>query len=92
MSDPAEQQPVDQAAELEAATAQAIEACNGDLLATVKALIVANGLLEQELAEIYAKASHGFLRGRRVPRRKDLSSATASGAEPTPGPRQPGRG
>ena len=66
MSDPAEQQPVDQAAELEAATAQAIEACNGDLLATVKALIVANGLLEQELAEIYAKASHGFLRGRRV--------------------------
>lgn len=71
MADPAEQQPVDEAAELEVATAQAIEACGGDMLATIKALIVANSMLEQELADVFAKASHGFLRGRRVPTRKD---------------------
>ena len=34
--------------------------------ATVIALIVANNMLEQELGEVYAKASKGFLRGRRV--------------------------
>jgi len=32
----------------------------------VHALIVANAMLEQEMAELYAKASHGFLRGRRI--------------------------
>ncbi|QOZ78869.1 hypothetical protein XH83_27775 [Bradyrhizobium sp. CCBAU 53351] len=71
MADPVEQQPVDEAVELEVAAAQAIEACGGDLMQTIKALIVANGMLEQELADVYAKASHGFLRGRRVPKRKD---------------------
>lgn len=75
MADPAEQ-PVDQAAELEVAADQAIEACGGDLRATVVALIVANSMLEQELADVYAKASHGFLRGRRVPRK-------AAAAEPS---------
>ena len=44
---------------------------SGDLRATVIALIVANSMLEQEVADVYAKASHGFLRGRRVPKRKD---------------------
>lgn len=39
------------------------------MLATIKALIVANSMLEQELADVYAKASRGFLRGRRVPRK-----------------------
>lgn len=71
MADPVEQQPVDEAAEMDVAAAQAIEACGGDLMQTIKALIVANGMLEQELADVYAKASHGFLRGRRVPKRKD---------------------
>lgn len=71
MADPVEQQPVDEAAEPEVAAAQAIEACGGDMLATVKAPIVAKGMLEQELADVYAKASHGFLRGRRVQKRKD---------------------
>jgi hypothetical protein len=33
----------------------------------VSALIVANNLLERVLGEVYAKASRGFLRGRRVP-------------------------
>ena len=71
MADPVEQQPVDESDELEIAAAQAIEACGGDLMQTITALIVANGMLEQELADVYAKASHGFLRGRRVPKRKD---------------------
>lgn len=70
MADPVEQQPVDEA-ELEVAAARAIEARGGDLLQTIKALTVANSMLEQELADVYAKASHGFLRGRRVPKRKD---------------------
>ncbi|TWI70422.1 hypothetical protein IQ16_03595 [Bradyrhizobium huanghuaihaiense] len=80
MAAPVEQQPVDEAAELEIAAAQAIEACGGDLVQTIKALIVANGMLEQELSDVYAKASRGFLRGRRVARRKD--SSPAEKAEP----------
>jgi hypothetical protein len=59
----AEQPPVDEAAELEAAVGQAIEACGGDPIAAVRALIVANAMLEREMSELYAKASHGFLRG-----------------------------
>jgi hypothetical protein len=66
MADPAEQPAVDEAADLEAAVGQAIEACGGDPVAAVRALIVANNMLEQELQEVYARASHGFLRGRRV--------------------------
>jgi hypothetical protein len=66
MPEPAPEQPVDAAAELEAAADRAIEACSGDLRATVIALIVANNMLEQELSAVYARASHGFLRGRRV--------------------------
>jgi hypothetical protein len=71
MAEPVEQQPVDEAAELEAAVGQAIEACGGDPVATVRALIVMNSALEQELADVYTKASHGFIRGRRVTRAKD---------------------
>ncbi|MCK1540329.1 hypothetical protein ABIB75_001094 [Bradyrhizobium sp. GM2.2] len=92
MTAPAEQQPaVDEAAELEAAVGQAIEACGGDPVAAVRALIVANSMLEQELAEVYAKASTGYLRGRRVTARKDSAPATGGGAEPIPGsrPRDP---
>lgn len=82
MADPVEQQPVDEAAELEVAAAQAIAACGGDMLATIKVLIVANSMLEQELADVYAKASHGFLRGRRVPRRKDQNGTVKSRKRP----------
>ncbi|MCK1616393.1 hypothetical protein IVA96_06915 [Bradyrhizobium sp. 159] len=72
MAAPVEQQQpvVDEAAELEAAVAQAIEACGGDPVDAVRALIVANAMLERELADVYAKASRGFLRGRRLPKRK----------------------
>jgi hypothetical protein len=70
MAEPVEQQPVvDDAAEPEAAVRQAIEACGGDPVDAVRALIVANSMLERELADVYAKASKGFLRGRRVPKR-----------------------
>lgn len=50
---------------LEIATDRAIAACEGDLRATVQALIVANGLLEAELNDVYAAASKGYARGRR---------------------------
>ncbi|OSJ32570.1 hypothetical protein BSZ19_18645 [Bradyrhizobium japonicum] len=85
MADPAEQQPVDQAAELEAAVREAIEACGGDPVDAVRALIVANAMLEEELADVYAKASHGFLRGRRVQKREISGSA---GAATSPGSRR----
>jgi hypothetical protein len=53
----AERQPDQAEAEsLEAAVAQAIEACDGDLRATIRALLVANEFLEaQNLARIPAR-------------------------------------
>ncbi|MCW2079686.1 UNVERIFIED_ORG: hypothetical protein M2193_001861 [Bradyrhizobium japonicum] len=53
-----DEQPPDTAAELDAAVEHAIEACGGDLLATIRALIVATSMLEEELADVYARASH----------------------------------
>jgi hypothetical protein len=47
---------------LEIATDEAIAVCDGDVRAAVQALIVANGLLEAELRDVYAAA--GFARGR----------------------------
>jgi hypothetical protein len=54
---------------LEIATDEAIAACDGDLRATVQALIVANGLLEAELIDVYAAVSKGFARGHLKKRR-----------------------
>jgi hypothetical protein len=45
-----------EAERLEVAVAQAIEACDGDLRATIRALIVANEFLETQV-------SHGYRRG-----------------------------
>ncbi|WP_439925276.1 hypothetical protein [Nitrobacter sp. JJSN] len=45
-----------EAESLEAAVARAIEACDGDLRATIRALLVANEFLE-------AQISHGYRRG-----------------------------
>jgi hypothetical protein len=42
--------------DLEMAVNEAIEACDGDLRATVRALIVANGFLEDELNRTRANA------------------------------------
>ncbi|HEV7255423.1 MAG TPA: hypothetical protein VGN97_20275 [Mesorhizobium sp.] len=54
----------DAAQALEDAADQAIQACGGDPREAVKALIVANGFLEDQLASI----SYGYARGK-VPRR-----------------------
>jgi len=51
-------------AELEAAVEQAIAACGGDLRATVRALIVANNYLENEVGELMKAVSHAYARGR----------------------------
>jgi hypothetical protein len=49
---------------LEAAADQAIAACGGDAWETIKALIVANGFLEAQVAELRAAVSIGYSRGR----------------------------
>jgi hypothetical protein len=45
--------------DFEAATAQAIEACDGDLRAAVRSLIVANNYLTQELEYVWHLVSRG---------------------------------
>lgn len=50
--------------ELETAVDQAISACDGDLRATIRALIVANDYLESEVAELMKAVSHAYTRGR----------------------------
>ena len=59
--------------DLDAAADQAIAACGGDARETVKALIVANGFLEAQVAELRGSVSTGYSRGRfDIPRdRKD---------------------
>jgi len=49
---------------LDAAADQVIAACDGDVRAAVCALIVAKGLLEAELKDVYAATSKGYARGR----------------------------
>lgn len=50
--------------ELEAAVEQAIAACGGDMRATIRALIVANDFLENEVSELMKAVSHAYVRGR----------------------------
>jgi hypothetical protein len=45
---------------LDLAADRVIAACDGDVLAAVRALIVAKGLLEAELNEVYAAMSKGY--------------------------------
>jgi len=49
---------------LEAAVDQAIAVCDGDPRAAVRALIVANSLLESEIADLKEAVSHAYTRGR----------------------------
>ena len=49
---------------LEAATDQAIAACGGDAREAVKALIVANEFLENEVSELMRAVSQAYARGR----------------------------
>ncbi|MDX3971621.1 MAG: hypothetical protein QHD01_34160 [Bradyrhizobium sp.] len=57
-------QPNQQDDGLEAAVNEAIAACGGDPLASVRALIVANNFLENEVAELKKAVSHAYTRGR----------------------------
>jgi hypothetical protein len=50
--------------ELEVAVDQAISACGGDVRATVRALILANEYLENEVTELMKAVSHAYARGR----------------------------
>jgi hypothetical protein len=50
--------------ELEAAVDEAIAACDGDLRATIRALMVANNFLESEVSELMKAVSHAYARGR----------------------------
>ncbi|MCK1667946.1 hypothetical protein [Bradyrhizobium sp. 153] len=54
---------------MEAAADQAIAACGGGARETVKALLVANGFLENEIAELRATVSKGYSRGRHFAQR-----------------------
>jgi hypothetical protein len=49
---------------LETAVEQAIAACDGDLRATIRALIAANNYLENEVTELMKAVSHAYVRGR----------------------------
>jgi hypothetical protein len=49
---------------LEATVDHAIAACGGDLRATIRALIVANEYLENEVNELMKAVSHAYARGR----------------------------
>ena len=56
---------------LEAATAQAIAACDGDARRAVEALIVANEYLEAEVKALQAAVSNGYARGKFEPVPRD---------------------
>jgi hypothetical protein len=58
--------PIEQAGdgELAAAIDQAIKARDGDLRATIRALIVANSFLESEVEQLKKAVSRAFVRGR----------------------------
>ena len=60
---PAPQSPRD-AEQLEAAANQAIAACGGDMREAIKALIVANDFLENEVTELMRTVSQAYVRGR----------------------------
>ena len=49
---------------LEAAVDQAIAACGGDMRSTIRALIVANEFLENEVSELMKAVSNAYARGR----------------------------
>ncbi len=54
--------PLADAKRLDVAADQAIAACDGDVRAAIRALIMANEYLEMELSEVYAAVSRGYSR------------------------------
>lgn len=65
MSDPTGQE----RDEFEAATDEAIALCGGDARAAVKALLIANAFLEDELAMAVPAVSYGYSKGWHARRR-----------------------
>jgi hypothetical protein len=61
---PADLKPLPEGEPLCMAAEEVIAACDGDVHAAVRALIVAKGLLEAELKDVYAATSKGYARGR----------------------------
>ena len=57
-------QPNEQDDGLEVAVDEAIATCGGDMRATIRALIVANSLLESEITDLKKAVSHAYMRGR----------------------------
>lgn len=61
----AEPQPGEDLYPIDQAVDEAISACDGDVRATIRSLIIANSLLEQEIAELTEFwCSYGFHRGK----------------------------
>jgi hypothetical protein len=71
MSTDPESQPTPKPDRLEAATDQAIAACGGDARHAVKALIVTNDFLVQQVAALQAAVSNGYARGKFEPVPRD---------------------
>jgi len=67
----ADLKPLQQRDPLDVAADQVIAACDGDVHAAIRALIVAKGLLEAELTDVYAATSEGYARGRLTKRSTD---------------------
>lgn len=61
---PSPQPNQNEADELEVAVNQAIAACGGDARAAIRALILANDFLENEVSELMKAVSHAYVRGR----------------------------
>jgi hypothetical protein len=60
----ADRKPLHEPDPLDVAADKVIAVCDGDARAAVRALIVAKGLLEAELNDVYAASSKGYARGR----------------------------
>lgn len=63
-----ENNPLSETERLDAAAAQAIAACDGNMMSAIRALILANEYLEFEICELMKAVSRGYPRGEIKPR------------------------
>jgi hypothetical protein len=63
-----EAEKLEQFPQLESAVDQAIAACDGDLRATVRSLVIANSYLNQEFEYAWQQVSPGYSRQKRTER------------------------
>ena len=64
MAEPSSADPLTEPELLDVAVEEAIATCDGDLRATIRALIVANEYLETEVGELMKAVSRAYVRGR----------------------------